>query len=490
MRSVHSFLSPLGIGITMFIFIGLGFSFWQNGGQMFSPGKLTSQGQEGLTLGDFAAHADFETQCEYCHAPLETIQADLCLSCHTTVFEQVISQTGTHGSLPDIQQCRSCHPDHLGRDADITAAAFTYFDHQQTGFSLRWHQLDYDSLPMDCYACHTRDGGFQLEPKACQDCHAGHDQVFMSAHLGDFGTDCMDCPDGEDHIANFDHTATRFPLEGEHAQLSCAGCHLEGRFEGAPLDCAACHLEPEVHAGLFSQDCSACHTPEHWSALVGLQGEWFDHFKQTRFSLDRHFSDYAGDSIQCAGCHTAMDGFKLGFDLDFCLDCHTVENPSFMADHQARFGLDCLSCHDGFDRMVGLDHNLFFVLDGQHATTACESCHVNRVFQDTPSECVACHLEPEIHAGYFGLVCDSCHSTSAWAPAKLVSHIFPLDHGEQGLVACEVCHTDRYTAYTCYDCHEHSPEEMIEKHQEEGITGARLEDCVACHPTGLEAEDD
>jgi len=138
--------------------------------------------------------------------------------------------------------------------------------------------------------------------------------------------------------------------------------------------------------------------------------------------------------------------------------------------------------------MVDLDHDRFFVLDGQHTDLDCDACHLNRVFAGTPRECSACHAEPEIHAGYFGLQCERCHGTDAWSPAKLVSHSFPLDHGEGGVVACDVCHTDRYTAYTCYGCHEHQEAEMVSKHREEGITGAQFDDCIACHPTGHEAE--
>jgi hypothetical protein len=291
-------------------------------------------------------------------------------------------------------------------------------------------------------------------------------------------------------MANFDHENTRFPLVGRHQSLPCSDCHLGGDFEGAPLACEDCHQEPLVHAGLYSENCAACHTPSDWSALVSLQGAWFDHYRQTGFSLNRHVDDYTGVPILCSGCHTAIDGYKLGFTIETCIDCHLVEAPAFMADHRVEFGMDCMSCHDGFDRMIDLDHDRFYELDGQHVIISCDACHVERIFEGTPTECSACHDESEIHAGYFGLQCERCHSTDAWVPAKLVLHLFPLDHGGQDVVACEVCHTDRYTEYTCYDCHEHQEGEVIEKHREEGITGTRFEDCMACHPTGLESEDE
>jgi len=71
----------------------------------------------------------------------------------------------------------------------------------------------------------------------------------------------------------------------------------------------------------------------------------------------------------------------------------------------------------------------------------------------------------------------------------MTDHNFPLDHGESGLVACEVCHTTRYTEYTCYGCHEHQPGEILEEHLDEGISQAEMADCVACHPGGFKEED-
>jgi hypothetical protein len=146
MRRVHPLLSPLGIGMTILIFLGLGFSFIKDGSAMFSPGDLTAQGLAGVALGGFTSHADFENECKYCHAPLETSQADLCIRCHTSVMEQIVAQAGTHFGLENIQECRACHPDHKGRDFDPSAAAFTFFDHAQTGFSLIWHQVNYDAV--------------------------------------------------------------------------------------------------------------------------------------------------------------------------------------------------------------------------------------------------------------------------------------------------------------------------------------------------------
>jgi hypothetical protein len=221
-----------------------------------------------------------------------------------------------------------------------------------------------------------------------------------------------------------------------------------------------------------------------------MNGVPFDHFLQSGFSLIRHQKDYPGDLFTCADCHTSEDGIKVDFVMNFCTDCHRINNPDFMTEHQIHFGKDCLACHDGIDRMADFDHDHSFVLDGKHAEIPCESCHTNKVFGGTPTACEGCHGEPAIHAGYFGQECENCHASNAWAPAKMKSHFFPLDHGDHGQLACEACHITRYTEYTCYGCHEHDPEAIRKKHQDEGITGTRLTDCMACHPDGLEHKDE
>ncbi len=490
MRRTHPFLSPLGVGFTLLVFLGMGFSLWRDGGAMFSPGELTAQNSTGQVLNGVRSHAELERDCQYCHAPLQTTQADLCLRCHLTVFEQINTQSGTHGKLSNIQRCRACHPDHRGREYDPVAAAFTEFDHSLTRFSLRWHQVDYNATIMECTACHTSGNGFQVSSTACEDCHDQHPPGFVTQHRQDFGEDCLACHDGLDSMTQFDHTTTGFPLDGEHLSASCASCHREGIFAGTPSTCAACHEEPEVHRTLFSPDCQACHTTSDW-LVVNLPGlGLYDHFSMTGFSLTRHLVDYSNSPLACTGCHTPADGLSLGFDLRFCVDCHTRQAPAFLEEHQAQFGRDCLACHDGVDRMDDFDHNRFFPLDGGHADIPCESCHLPQFYSGTPNRCADCHEEPEIHAGYFGLQCENCHLTSAWSPAQMVAHTFPLDHGGGDLVSCDTCHLSAYTQYTCYGCHEHQQGEILSEHAEEGITGARLENCVECHPTGREDENE
>ena len=111
---------------------------------------------------------------------------------------------------------------------------------------------------------------------------------------------------------------------------------------------------------------------------------------------------------------------------------------------------------------------------------------LENVSADDPHQCVECHEDPEVHVGLFGLDCSRCHVTAAWVPAKLTRHLFRLDHGGEGEVACETCHVDTYVEHTCYGCHDHQPEEMQQVHAEEDIF--EYDDCALCHPTGVEDE--
>lgn len=114
------------------------------------------------------------------------------------------------------------------------------------------------------------------------------------------------------------------------------------------------------------------------------------------------------------------------------------------------------------------------------------AAYFGEVPREDPHACSACHEEPDVHAGQFGLECARCHGLAAWQPALLTRHVFELDHGGEGQVACETCHTDNYYEHTCYGCHDHQPAEMQTAHAAEGIY--EYEGCIQCHPTGQPGE--
>ncbi len=116
-----------------------------------------------------------------------------------------------------------------------------------------------------------------------------------------------------------------------------------------------------------------------------------------------------------------------------------------------------------------------------------ETAYLELEGMDDPHQCFACHEEPSIHAGSFGINCARCHNTITWKPAVLTKHEFLLDHGGEGDVDCKTCHVDSYVTYDCYACHDnHQAAEMETAHLAEGISDYAA--CATCHPTGVEGE--
>ncbi len=483
--------------MTILLMAGIGLTLWYSGGTAFSPGRLSALEKSGVMPGGFSSHAEFEGECHRCHLPLETTQDRLCLACHDGISQQISTGAGTHTQMREASRCATCHQDHRGNDFDLTRSAYARFDHAETNFSLAWHQVGYDTLPIDCLACHREETGFPITLEGCVSCHAGKDYDFIQQHSADLGFECLLCHDGSDWMSGFDHQSTVFPLDGRHAQALCSACHTQVRFVSqqsidqenilqvfrqTPSTCAACHQEPERHASFFTQSCNVCHNTGAWTPAT-LEGEPFDHFAQTAFSLEQHRTDYSGQVMACKACHPMN---IYAFEAGSCSACHGQgeENLRFIQEHQGYYGPACLNCHDGVDRMQGFRHEDHFPLQGKHAEINCQDCHAEGRYLDTPSECVSCHAEPDIHVGFFGLKCQYCHDAGSWSPARLQIHNFPVGHGDQDGSDCTTCHQDSYTAYTCYTCHEHQPGPILESHLQAGITVEELPACADCHPGG------
>jgi predicted CXXCH cytochrome family protein len=483
MKRLNPVGSLLGLFLTILLFVGLGISLWYDRGLAFSPGQVTEKNKEGVTLQGFASHADFEKQCSYCHKPLKSNLATLCLDCHTDVNQQIQSNQGVHSQIANVNKCGFCHPEHRGRGFDPTMASFPLFDHSTTSFSLNWHQENYDATPMQCSECHIQSSYSIVENQTCLDCHSAHDKNFAQAHVQDYGSNCLGCHDGLDRMINFDHNQTGYPLEGKHGQIKCTACHTSDNIKDTPKDCKDCHTEPTMHHGIFEQKCDGCHTPQSWSP-ASLNNQSFAHLGSTGFSLVLHQIDYSKQIITCSTCHPK--DLQI-FDIQTCIDCHTQHDATFMVDHQKQFGSSCMVCHDGVDRLSNYDHANFFPLKGKHATIQCSDCHVNQIFRGTSSECWQCHKEPDIHKGVFGLKCYYCHNSDAWSPANLQQHDFPLNHGladQSTQLQCDACHGGNYVDYTCYNCHDHQPDEIVQSHQAVGILEQDIQDCAKCHPSG------
>jgi hypothetical protein len=484
MRRPNNILTPISVFFTVLALSAVLVAYLLRGGTLFSPGPLTAKAQEGVTLGGYESHADFEAQCSLCHQPLTSDLATKCLECHIQIDRAIKLGDDLHATLVDPYTCAGCHRDHLGTEFDPTIAARLMYDHNLSGFSLIHHQLDYEDRAMECESCHNPKD-FVINEVACKECHTANAPEFMAQHMNDFSLACLQCHNGYDRMANFDHAETTFPLRGMHLEIRCGACHAKGNFDLTNSACAQCHQEPDIHLDLFGTVCQDCHTEASWAPAM-LEVMNFDHNQNTGFSLIKHARDFHGSPITCVICHQNQS--FSNFYPQICIDCHMPEQPEYIQNHTVDFGLACTTCHNGADRMTGFDHNLLFPLTGRHAELTCQGCHANQVFSGTPTDCVNCHAEPAIHAGSFGKDCARCHQTSAWTPAQLREHVFPIDHGSDLLSDCQTCHLTTYMEYTCYQCHEHDPADIQEEHVEEGISVNELGECAVCHPTGQEED--
>ncbi len=464
------FLSAL---ITLFALAGVAFA---SGGHMFSSGDLNAQ--SGETIGGVNSHAQIP-ECKACHsAPWEPeTMAERCVACHTDIALQMMDVARLHGAItqknPNLA-CLDCHFEHRGAAASLTDLGENDFPHEALGFSLTGHQLTAEKEAIVCSDCHGDDVAV-FASDSCQACHNKLDISFTQAHILSFGTECLACHDGVDRYGNdFNHNAFAFQLVGGHAEAACTSCHLNARtiadLQSAPQDCYSCHWQDDPHAGSYGNDCAACHSAKSWSPAN------FDH-NLSVFKLEGEHAKAA-----CEDCH--VNKVFKGTPTD-CYSCHQQDD-----DHQGQFGTQCDACHTPDDwEGASFDHSRSgFPLTGAHVSLECERCHINNIFVGTSSTCVACHAEPAVHLGQFGVECAACHSTTAWIPATFTeNHTFPLNHGEQGAVACATCHPSSYSSYTCYGCHEHTEANIRGEHLEEGISD--FQNCVQCHADGREHDD-
>jgi hypothetical protein len=309
------------------------------------------------------------------------------------------------------------------------------------------------------------------------------------------------------------HAADSTPVRrGEvqsHEELAsqCGACH------GAPWSarpmaarCLDCHEDVKEALGdtaalhgriADARACVGCHT-EHLGSTASLTRTtgFAESHDALGFALAAHARTADGAAFVCADCHgTSAKAFR--FDDDRCESCHRDYQGAFVARHVAEWGKECRSCHDGTDRFSAgrfTHDSTALPLDGAHRQADCVSCHIDvrrlAHFADAPTTCIGCHRADDEHRGEFGTDCASCHSTTRWEGATFAHEVFPLDHGEDGIIACKTCHEDasNYKSYTCYNCHEHSRARVAAEHRGE-VDTADLDDCVRCHEGGRDADE-
>jgi hypothetical protein len=431
-RSSFGCLTPAGLLSAALTIIIVTIVVLIQGGVLFSPGLLNAQA--GNPINGVTSHAEVGGNCAACHAPFWNSggMAARCMNCHTDIAAQQSDPQSLHNVLLRSKlsgACRTCHPEHRGPDAPLTVLDSARFPHDLLGFPLTGKHASiacsvchtnnqYHKLPTDCYSCHAKDdthagqlgtdcslchtpagwipstfnhnlsmfklegkhattpcaschsnGVFKGTPTDCYSCHAKDD-----AHAGQFGTDCSLCHSPAAwKPATFDHNLAPFKLDGKHAAVPCASCHINGVFKGTPTDCYSCHAKDDHHGGQFGTACGACHTTSGWLPAT------FDHNLST-FPLT---GAHAG--LDCTRCHT-NNVFKGTSTL--CAACHA--DPPFHAGMFA--GTSCNSCHNtsawtpasyNGPHPGGCDGNCI-----GHQGAACRDCHTVNLATAT---CTKCH---------------------------------------------------------------------------------------------------
>ena len=469
-----------------------------------------------------------DVKCAECHDPRLIVDAKIkkllskpkkketflgsstrCASCH---FDEHRGQFGKRKSI----KCEQCHTTKPFKDAPK-------FDHAKTNFALLGKHQD-----VKCLDCHPKEpdpnysaNAFpkprantfsRFQPVEHDQCTACHEDP----HEGRFGPQCTDCHSelgwnkikakGKGQKKDF-HDETRYPLRGKHRAVDCKSCHLPlGKkkqvFKGLPFaQCADCHLD--AHQKQVGMECENCHT---------VQG-----FVPSTFDLAAHAKtsyplDGAHQAVPCIGCHPdSLDDPRIsrrlrkqlkkskrewlytGIDFDIpsknCSDCH--DNPhGRQFDKEIKAG-GCETCHvtESFTENLKFDHNKDsrFALEGAHATTDCDGCHVKPkkgpvVYKPLTMDCQGCHKD--IHFAQFKPAdakvsqCDSCHNFEAFKPAKKFDHNnsrFALK-GKHMDVSCDKCHktvkigNNEVTRYKpmsieCAGCHQDFHNGAMEKYQ-------------------------
>jgi hypothetical protein len=136
------------------------------------------------------AHARIEGECSNCHDRTNRErQTALCLDCHKDTAADISTRTRYHGRMQQASagQCRGCHTEHLGRDADINKLSQVGFTHDLTNFPLKDAHV-----ALACGACHRPATLYRKTPTTCIECHRKDD-----VHHGALGPDCASCHDAK-----------------------------------------------------------------------------------------------------------------------------------------------------------------------------------------------------------------------------------------------------------------------------------------------------
>lgn len=411
-----------------------------------------------------SGHEKIELECENCHESFEQDQQrHLCLDCHDhkEIAEDIEKGEGFHGLMENSQkiECKVCHPDHLGRKANIIQLTPATFNHTHTDFPLEGRHAS-----VACSSCHESEKKYREAPKLCFDCHEKDD-----THNGKLGEKCADCHNEKSwQDTGFDHDETDFPLKHTHQEVACSSCHADEQYEDIATECIACHKLNDAHGGDFGKECEKCHSEKKWDESI------FNHDKDTEYKLRGQHKE-----ARCNSCHVDPPFDKKPSEL--CIDCHKADDV-----HQQKNGEKCQDCHSENNwQKTSFDHerDTDFTLRGKHEDLQCESCHKGSLEQELKTSCISCHQADDVHLGQQGEACQRCHDENSFTDQIRFDHDltrFPLI-GQHAATSCEECHLEQTFKDTALDCNSCHSDDDVHK---QGL-GARCEQCHTPNAWGI-----
>lgn len=411
--------------------------------------------------------------CSQCHLNGNfKLSSTDCASCHMKDYKGTTNPNHTQAGIPTT--CATCH--------NTNSWANASFNHANTGFPLTGAHA---TTP--CAQCHI-NGNYKLTDTTCVSCHLKDYQGTTDPNHVQAGIPqtCQVCHSTVNWgNASFNHASTGFPLTGAHATLPCSQCHVNGNYHLTSGACSTCHMkdynnttDPNHQAAGFPTTCDTCHSTSSWS------GAQFDHSKTGWPLTGTH------KTLPCSQCHV-NNNYHLTNTA--CVACHLNDyNKTNNPPHQAAgFPQTCEMCHDTVVWADGkFDHGTTgWPLTGAHVKVPCNQCHVNNNYQNTPTDCYACHkkdydntTDPNHKAAGFPTTCLTCHTTKSWQGAVFNHTWFPMNHGNAK--NCSNCHTNPsdYSVFSCTICH--AKNKTDQQHQGVRNYVYNSPNCYQCHPTG------
>jgi len=419
---------------------------------------------------------DTNRSCTKCHEHGKFGLDERCLDCHGGIRRLVRDEAGFHGRQ-GRNDCARCHPDHAGRDFDLIDwedGSEEQFRHQRTGWPLTGRHGE-----LKCRDCHIpkyqQANYLEGEPlerggrtwlgldTQCRSCHE-------DLHKGELGDDCSRCHGTSKFkpAARLDHSKTKYPLTGKHADVACNKCHLvqdkvfipgpggkqNPKFTGLAFkECSDCHKD--VHAGALGPACGTCHVTDDFKKVDRAR---FDHRKTAWPLRGKHAQ------VRCESCHDPAKAWGKKPKFGRCVDCHSdLHNGTATL---AGKKVDCAACHDenGYvpSRYTVTQHQeTDYRLEGKHAAVQCSKCHVKPttpaaaaslgkagiLMRPNYTTCRDCHDDShggQLSANPDGGACESCHTVNGWKPSVYAREKHDLLAvtlaGKHGATDCAACH--------------------------------------------------